>query len=411
MTEQAPTRAETQASISLYPLTFVDEGDHVVIGRPEIDSFGVFPPDAAAVVARLRDGADLDSVARWYREEYGEPADIADFVETLRELDFVRPKEAQAEEPHDTGSSLVRWQRLAAVLLSGPALGLYALVAAVAVGLIAAVPALRPVPSATFFSRYLVLVLVVLTAAQLAGIALHEAFHVLAGRRLGLPSRLSVGRRLYFIVFETTLVGLMSVPARKRILPFCAGLIADTLCVSILVILAGISRLAAWPPEIGRVALALTYITLLRMLWQAMIFMETDLYHVLASVLRCPDLHRITRDCLRSRLAHPIHRVPPKGYDSWTQRERTIVRWYAPVVVVGSAALIGLAALTIVPVLTGLAERIYRSLSTSSLASPQLWDALIAAVLIAAQFAVPGILTIRDRRRRHGRARRETVTT
>ena len=399
MTKFTPTADDARTSLVLYPLTLVDEGDQVVIGRPDIDSFAVFPPDAAAVVRRLRAGEDLDSVATWYQDTYGEPADIEDFVATLYDLGFVRADGAETTEL--PAPPPVRWRRTGATVLSWPALTLYALAVGAATVLMMVVPALRPGPAAVYFSKSLLVVMGVTTVAQLAGIAWHEGFHVLAGRRIGLPSKLSVGRRLYFIVFQTTLAGLMGVPARKRILPFCAGLIADALLVSLLIGVAEAGRLAGWPSWSSRVAVGLAYVTILRMLWQALIVMETDMYHVLASALRCPDLHGMTRTYLRNRMARARGRQGPDIGDesTWSARDRKVVRRYAPFVVIGSAALIVLAAVSVIPVLSGLALRVYHGITTGSLTSPWFWDSLLAGIAVLAPFAIAWIIAIRDRKR------------
>jgi hypothetical protein len=381
----------------LYPLTFVEEGDQVIIGRPDIDSFGVFPADAAAVVHRLRGGGDPAAVAAWYEATYGEIADIDDFIETLRDLGFIRPDgDVPAEIPPPPA---VRWSRAGVVMLSAPALTLYALATGFALYLMIAIPALRSGPSKVFFSKSLLLILGVAAVVQFVGVAWHEGFHVLAGRRLGLASKLSVGRRLHFVVFQTTLVGLMGVPSRKRILPFCAGLIADALFVCVLTGLAEVSRLYEGPAWIVRVAVAMVYMTLLRMLWQAMIFMETDLYHVFASALRCPDLHRMTRIYLRDRLARLRGRAAAAGQQGWSARDLRIVRRYAPFVVAGSTVMIGLVVAGTLPVLAGLALRVYQGITTGRLASAWFWDALLTAMAVLSQFVVVAALAIRDKRR------------
>ena len=399
MTGLSPAKGSDHARLALYPLTFVDEGDQVVIGRPDIDSFAVFPADAAAVVRRLRVGDDPDTVAAWYQAAYGEAADIDDFIETLRDLGFIRLEaENHAEIPPPPE---VRWRRTAVVMLSAPARTLYAIAVGAAVYLMVAVPALRPWPSTIFFSRSLLLVMGVAAVAQLVGIAWHEGFHVLAGRRIGLRSSLSIGRRLYYVVFETTLTGLMGVPSRQRILPFCAGLIADGVFISVLTGFAEASRLAGWPPVTVRIAVALVYLTVLRMLWQAMIFMETDLYHVLASILKCPDLHRMTRTYLRNQFGRFRGRpVPAAEVRGWSARDLRVVSRYAPFVVVGSVAVIGVAAVGSIPVLAGFVLRIYRGVFAGHLAGPSFWDSLLTAVAILLQFAVVAALAVRDRRRR-----------
>jgi hypothetical protein len=398
MTYSAQAHGADHPAVALHPLTFVEEGDQVIIGRPDIDSFAVFPSDAAAVVRRFRTGEDPASVAAWYQETYGEPADIDDFIDTLRDLGFVRSEADPAEIPAQVP---VRWQRLGVTMFSAPALALYALAVGAAVYLMVTIPALSPAPSKVFFTKSLLIILATTTAVQFIGIVWHEGFHVLAGRRLGLPSTLSVGRRLNFVVFQTTMTGLMGVPSRKRILPFLAGLIADGILISFLTALAEVSRLAGWPALTSRVAVALVYVTILRMLWQAMIFLETDLYHVFASAVRCPDLHQITRTYLRNQLARLRgHAVQDTADAGWTARDRIAVRWYAPFVVAGSIAVLVIVAVGTLPVFAGFALRTYHGVVTRSFASPRFWDSLVTGAAVLSQFAILAVVAIRDRRRR-----------
>jgi hypothetical protein len=292
----------------------------------------------------------------------------------------------------------VRGRRLGAVALSGPALAVYAAAAAGAVALMAAVPALRPLPSRLFFTPSLLAVTAMTGLVTMAGGLLHESFHVLAGRRLGLASRLRVGRRLYFLVLETTLVGLMSVPARRRILPYGAGLIADGLLVSVLTGAAAAGRVSGWPAWLVQALVAAAYLTLLRMLWQFLVFLETDIYHVLAAVLRCPDLHAMSRAYNRAAAARLLRRPAPPAA-SWTERERRIIRWYAPLVLAGGTLLSALAVAGAVPVMTGFAVRLYHGIAGGNLGGAAFWNSLVLTAGLVAEAAVLLALRVRDRRR------------
>ena len=66
----------------------------------------------------------------------------------------------------------------------------------------------------------------------------HEAFHAPDGRRLGLNSKLSIGRRFYYLVFVASLDGLVAVPRRKRYLPMLAGMVLDVLVAASLTVAA-----------------------------------------------------------------------------------------------------------------------------------------------------------------------------
>src|SRR3954454_21186698 len=75
--------------LRMHPLTYLDEGDEVTVGRPDINSYGLFPPDAAALLRYLEAGHSPNDGARWYTEQYGEQVDIADFLEILEEYEML----------------------------------------------------------------------------------------------------------------------------------------------------------------------------------------------------------------------------------------------------------------------------------------------------------------------------------
>lgn len=224
--------------LRFHPLSFLEDGGEVVVGRSDIDSYGAFPTDGAALVRELVAGrAPLDA-ARWYEQTYGEHVDMAGFVETLRELRLVREeREAEAEAP-----ALVRGQRLGRALFSAPAWALYGALLAAAVLVCVRDPGMLPRTRNVFFAHSLVAVAVAVFAGQMALTGLHEAFHVLAGRRLGIRSRVRISRRMYFVVVETNLDGLVVVERRRRYLPILAGLLADALAVCGLTVITYMTR-------------------------------------------------------------------------------------------------------------------------------------------------------------------------
>ena len=78
----------------------------------------------------------------------------------------------------------------------------------------------------------------------------------------GLRTRLSVGRRLYYIVFVTEMDGLVTVPRRKRYLPMLAGMLTDLLVLAVLILLADVTRRPGGALSLaGDVALAFAYMT------------------------------------------------------------------------------------------------------------------------------------------------------
>ena len=231
------------APLRFHPLSFLDEGDgDVLIGRSDIDSYGVFPADGAALVKELQNGRSPADAAGWYLDRYGESVDMSEFIDTLVELELLRPPSVDDASSTPTVAQPVRWQRLGRAVFSP--VGLVAYLALLAGAVVASMidPRLIPAHQNVFFTDYLLLVELTVVVGQAPLILLHEGAHVLAGRRLGLRTRVRLGQRWYFLVFETVMDGLVSVPRRKRYLPILAGVLTDIGVIAALTLIAAATR-------------------------------------------------------------------------------------------------------------------------------------------------------------------------
>jgi hypothetical protein len=394
----------SQTPLRLRPLTFLDEGEEVVIGRTDIDSYAVFPPDGAALLRELQAGRSPADAASWYRRTYGEGVDVGDFVASLRELEFVdeeddRPSFESAEDApaeRAEGDSL-RWQRLGRVAFSAPAWGAYLALVAAAVVLAVADGRYAPHQSSVFFSSSLIVIELTVLVAQTGLALVHEAFHVLAARRIGVNCRVRVSRRLYFVVFETVLDGLVVVPRRKRYLPMLAGMLADVLAIACL-------TLAAWlVPGIRGVCLAIAFTSLPRIAWQFYFYLRTDLYFLAVTALRCVDLDTVTRGVLRNAV-NRARRRPDRVDDSgWHPRDRRVARWYAPLHVAGYALSIAMLVVVVAPLAYSFFSQAAERLGSGA-GSARFWDSAFVLGLTAAQLVIAAAIALRERRQ----ARRST---
>lgn len=385
--------------LQFHPLTFLDDGPDVVVGRPDIDAYVVIPTDGAALLRRLCDGDERAAAARWYAETYGETVDIEDFVQTLRELDLLC-EDAPDPALNAPGGTSVRWQRLGAAVFSRTAGALYLLIVLAAVAVAVVNPLLAPRHQNVFFTDSFLVIELCLFALQLPLVLVHECAHVLAGRRLGLRTRVRISRRLYFLVFETVMNGLVSVPRAKRYLPMLAGMGAD------LLVAAGFT-LAAWSlvgssGEIGFWAglfLALAFTTLLRIGWQLYFFLRTDVYYLVTTVLGCVDLHAAARQYLANAanrlLNRPSRLVNP---ETWHPRDRHAVRWYAPLMVIGYIVAIGVLVLVMVPIAWTFLSTAVRRVGTGDVSDHLFWDSALLLALNAGQLGAAGWLAVRERR-------------
>lgn len=403
MTATAPA----SGIIRLHRLTMVTEDDGVMVGRPDICSYAVFPAEGAEALRLLDAGRPVPEVAAWYQETCGSSLDVDDFLEVLDDLEFIR---RDGEEP--PAATPVRWRRLGRVAFSWPAMTGYAVITLAACVAMARFPYLRPSYRHLFFTRYLSLIPVAMAAATIPLVLLHESFHALAGRRLGLPSTLTIGRRFYYLVGETRLDALFSVPKRKRYLPFLAGTIADVVVLSALTLLAGILHSQGFPAWSSGFCLAVAFALVLRLIWQLQFYLETDFYYVISHGLRCPDLQRAAKFYVRTRVGRLLRRPPPRGDAdaAWSDRDQAFARWYAPLLVIGYGFSLFTLLWAGIPSLIRCGELLIGRFTGSPNPRGGILDALSFVVLMSLQWGLFLYVVVRDRRVRKRQAPVESPT-
>jgi hypothetical protein len=385
--------------LKLHDLSFVTEGDEVVVGRLDTGSYAVFPADGAELLHRIGEGMPLSLASAWYEGNFGEPVDVEEFATTLADLGFVREPGAERDPVRP-----VRLRRLGRVAFSPAAWACYAVI--VTIWLLAAsrTSAILPHPSQIFFTGSLVLVQTAIVFGQVPLLFLHEGFHVLAGRRLGLPTRMGISNRLTYIVFETELNGLKSVPRRARYLPFLAGLVCDGLVFCSLGLTAELTRQGNGSFSLaGRLCLALAFTVVMRMAWQFQLYLRTDLYYVFATALSCHDLHEASTALLRNRIWRALgraHRVVDE--QQWTEHDRTVGAFYGPFVVMGALVMVLITVFGSFPVIFQYFATIARYLADGPL-NAHFWDGLVSLSFNVAQIVALIVLARRKRGQLAGR--------
>ncbi|HEV7977213.1 hypothetical protein [Amycolatopsis sp.] len=392
------TRFDLGQPVILHPLVYLEDGNDVTVGRHDIESYAVLSPDGAALVRKLEDGVTPQDTVRWYEQEYGEPVDIEDMLEGLDELGFLH--HGDQTEP---AKVVVRWQHLGKALFSVPAWIAYGLIVAWSLVLMARSPQLLPTFHNIFFTDYYTVIQATLFVAAIPLLLLHESFHALAGRRLGLPSKLSIGRRFYFLVLETSMDSLVTVPRRQRYLPILAGMLADVVMISVFTIAADLMRAADGSSTVGaRFCLAVAFSIFLRVLWQFSLYLRTDLYALVSTVLGCVDLHTTAKRTLANHFNRLLgRRAKLHDESTWHPVDRKVARWYSWLILAGytvslTTFVIALAPLAI-KMFTGVLSRFFADNAYSGL---QVLDSAVFLTFSILPSAFVVLIALRDRRRR-----------
>jgi hypothetical protein len=144
----------------------------------------------------------------------------------------------------------------------------------------------------------------------------------------------------------------------------------------------------------------------MRLLWQGLVFLRTDVYFLVATALGCHDLDGAARFLLRD-LAARVRRRPREARESWSGRDLMVARWYAPVAVVGTVVLIVTSVAAVIPLMTTFWAQMREGMATGY-RDPQFWDTALALGIVLAQLGILAYLTWRDRAgRRAGPADRD----
>ena len=323
------------------------EGEEVVIGSPETGVFLAVPPEAVELLDQLALGKSLGEVSDRYFQETGETPDLNDLLNHLQTNGIVEPQDSelvggeQSRRPiRETKYHFSNFpQSIARVLFGRPMLICVAALIALGLAAIFRYHSLMPVPLDLVFYQRRAVSWTVLTVFTYSGIFLHELAHLVAARAVGVNSRMGISHRLWYLVAETDLTGLWSVPREQRYLPMLAGMIVDSAVAAIVVLtLFAQQKHLLYVSLIGLHLLrAMAFTNIMLILWQFFVFVRTDLYFVAVTYLNCKNLLVDTRVFLRNQFARVTSRVRPVDQSSIPPAELRAIRTYAAFYLAGRA--------------------------------------------------------------------------
>lgn len=368
-------------TVALRDLTVTDDGEECIIGDPSAGNYINVPAVGGVVVRSLLAGRTVAEAAVEAEAFAGETVDVASFVGTLGELGFLAG-DGPSGDPGPASTAPVQqrtWftgadERVARWFFGRTAWTVYVVAALFSLVTLVVRPDLLPLSTdAIIVADFGISALVVLPVGW-SITALHEYWHWLAVRALGLQSRFGIDVRYgVVLVFETDLTQIWSVPRRRRYGPQLAGmavqgvLLAATLLAEVLWQDAPFLRL-------------LVLLNLATLAWQAMIFLRSDLYAVLVTATGCTNLWETTQ--LRAKaMFHLISAPERRALDDASPADRRVSRWFVHVWLIGPVFAVGYLVWYLLPWIGEAAAWTAAGLATSPATGTFWWTAASAVAL------------------------------
>jgi putative peptide zinc metalloprotease protein len=288
------------------PLSVQKEGEAYLVGNLEMGDFYHFPEQGLRILNMLKSGSTVAAIRSRLAVESEEMVDVDEFVDQLTSIGFIHPEDQKhvvqeqlRSNAQDKRRTFNVDPRIANAIFSPPIALIYlALVVYAIVGAITN-PALRINFDAFYIDTNRTPLLLLILMASFVQVAMHESGHMLAAARHGIKSKYGIGNRMWTVVAESDLTGILTLPKSQRYFPMMAGLLVDILCTALLTILIQILLRHGVGPFWIQVVQAVILEIVIGMTWQFNIFVKTDIYYVLCNYLSYPDLDRDARAYMR----------------------------------------------------------------------------------------------------------------
>jgi hypothetical protein len=381
------------------------DGEEYVLGRPDLGLYVAVPEPGAVLVAALQNGATLAEATARASEAAGEEVDGVDFITGLGEAGLFET----ATAPGSGTGRPVRWIEAVSPRTARRLFGLaawigYGLSAAFVVAVLVLRPDLQPTFEDVWFLPDPAAALLVFVPIGAALTALHEMWHWLAGRAIGVAAVFRVSRRGVFLVFETDLTQIVTTPRRQRYAAYVAGACIDgvALAAALATRLAYREGLLDLPPVLDRVLGVVVLALVTSISWQVTaVCLRNDGYAMIANALGCHNLYRATWLTTKDRLFR-LRDAEAEELAAIGDHDRRVARWFG---VTYLASLLGMAWLALsfaVPSVIGLAMWTWRSLTSAAVTTLSFWESAALLLLLAAQAFGPALLARRERFARRG---------
>jgi putative peptide zinc metalloprotease protein len=369
-----PPSLTLTSRITLYPISSRQEGDECIVSCPALSLFLTMPPEGVEALQLLAQGHSLTEVAQLVQSD-DQSLDLLDFVQTLTEYGLVSeidgcplplPASFKQKAP---GIEIARWIQGKHVrwLFGKTAFLIYFGMLVVGAILLWRTPQNVPqMGDMMMMSPSYAVDAVAAFVTSLVLILIHEFGHIFAARAMGVNARLGIGRRLYYIVSQSYVDNLWQLPPLKRWVVYLGGMVTNVIGGFLgLVIL--IWQGMALPPLIYGWLKLFVFTEWFALGWQFLFYMRTDIYYLVADLLRAPNM----MDDAQSWLGNFLHRIWPDWFAArdlhdLSYRERRVVQIYTALYLIGIGYALYILLFNVTPYMGGILGSSFATLRIAS---------------------------------------------
>jgi hypothetical protein len=350
MTRSMDVAVTGGSRLELFPARVKQEAHEFILGRPATGSYVALSGGALAATELLRDGRSIaEAKAVLARKHEGQEIRLRPLLETLLAAGLVKTVDnTPLPEPQGLRSYHLTWlrRRHVAWAFSWPAAAGYASLVGVGLAVALAEPRYLPHPAHAIVLSSPVLNLLLVWGVSMIALTAHELAHLGAAAFLGVRASFAISNRLVFPVAQTDLTDLWLVDRRRRYLAYVAGMMNDVLlaCAAVTALWLHDQHLLPLSGLLYRTLRMAVLVLACGVVWQFNVYLRTDVYYCIANFTGCRNLSRDAAAYLKATLkglltgpgADPLAGIP--------ERERPIIRAFAVLMVLGTAAVAALGA-------------------------------------------------------------------
>ncbi|MFD1851470.1 peptidase [Oceanobacillus bengalensis] len=317
-----------QSHIKLYPLTIRKDKRHYIVEDSLSGDYFEMPKICIEAINLMNKGESLEEIEKKLVATFPEEeVDMVDFTSQLIELGLVKEIDGEivqiTKENQSPASFIGISPRVGKFFFNKVTIILFIAIFFMNIFLFAMDPVLLPYYQDLFLFDTMMFNMLTFMAITLFLIFMHEFGHVLAMRSYNLPAKLSIGHRLFFVVFETDLTPAWRLEPKQRNNLYLAGMCFD----QIMLFIALCIKLAF--PEDNTLLTGIAGIVILdifiKFIYQCSFYMKTDMYYLFENITGCYNVMENGKQFLSKGLPFLKTDKTTEMFDG----ERNIVRLYS----------------------------------------------------------------------------------